>query len=55
MKILVLKAADPNRRRKVLTSHFGDEQEMRVWKWANRLAAQQSREAGLPSSGPAWE
>jgi len=55
MKILVLKAADPNRRRKVLTSHFGDEEEMRVWKWANRLAAQQSREAGLPASGPEWE
>ena len=31
MKILVLKAADPNRRRKVLTSHFGNEEEMRLW------------------------
>ena len=55
MKVLVLKAADPDRRRKVLTSHFGDEQEMRVWKWANRLAAQKSREAGLPGAGPEWE
>ena len=55
MKILVLKAADPNRRRKVLTSHFGNEEEMRLWKWANRLAAKQARDAGKPASVPEWE
>ncbi len=55
MKVLVTKAANPDRRRKVLTSHFGDEQEMRLWKWANRFAAKQAREAGNPASGPEWE